>query len=230
MLVRGSGEQLKWYKNSVNCYLSGLVLPLLCCLVCTGMYTYLLFKAWLHVPGARALTAQASKFEGGRVTWRTRLNGPTIPMQGPTLDAKLAAMGLNGLASSVRQLFVEASPTVEKAASCYKADPLVASLLSFHSAQSSLAIRKFRVAGEERCKRGHRRVCANLGCLMSCHSAELRTFGFTTQKFSIVGSYTENLEKPQNWGVGACTGQYGYMCSITLCCDHSFVSFATTLQ
>ena len=34
-------------------------------------------------------------------------------MQGPTLDAKLAAMGLNGLASSVCQLFVEASPTGE---------------------------------------------------------------------------------------------------------------------
>ena len=36
------------------------------------------------------------------VTWRTRLNGSTIPMQGPTPDAQLAAMGLNGLASSVR--------------------------------------------------------------------------------------------------------------------------------
>ena len=29
-------------------------------------------------------------------------------MKGPTPDAKLAAMGLNGLVSSVRQLFVEA--------------------------------------------------------------------------------------------------------------------------
>ena len=45
-------------------------------------------------------------------------------MQGPTLDAKLAAMGQNGLASSVCQLFVEASPTVVKAGSCYKADRL----------------------------------------------------------------------------------------------------------
>ena len=64
-------------------------------------------------------------------------------MQGPTPDAKLAAMGLNGLASLVRQLFVEASPTVEKAASCYKADRLVASLLSFRSVQLLLAVRKF---------------------------------------------------------------------------------------
>ena len=138
------------------------------------------------------------KIWGWAVTWRTRLNGSTIPMQGPTQDAKLAAMGLNGLGSSVRQLFVEASPTVEKAASCYKADRLVASLLSFRSIQSSLAVRKFHAAGEEHCKRGHGRVCVNLWCLMSCRSADLRTFGFTTREFSMVGGYTENLEKPQN--------------------------------
>ena len=44
------------------------------------------------------------------------------------------------------------------------------------------------------------------------------TFGFNTQEFSMVGGYTENLEKPlncQNWrvgaclGMGACSGQYG---------------------
>ena len=38
------------------------------------------------------------------------------------------------------------------------------------------------------------------------------TFGFTTQKFSMVGGYTEDLEKTQscqNWGVDTCTGQYG---------------------
>ena len=63
---------------------------------------------------------------------------------------------------SVYQLFIEASPTVEKAASRYKADQLVATLLSFHSVQSSLAVREFRAAGEEHCKRGHGRVCANL--------------------------------------------------------------------
>ena len=42
-------------------------------------------------------------------------------------------------------------------------------------------------------------------------------YGFTTQEFSMVGGYTENLEKPQNcqnWGVGTCVcmgtcpGQY----------------------
>ena len=38
------------------------------------------------------------------------------------------------------------------------------------------------------------------------------TFRFATQEFSMVGGYTENLEKPQNgqnWRVGACLGQYG---------------------
>ena len=83
-------------------------------------------------------------------------------MQGPTQDAMLDAIGLNGLASSVRQIFIEASPTVEKAASCYKVDGLVASLLSFHSVQSLLAVHKFHAAGEECCKRGHRRVYVNL--------------------------------------------------------------------
>ena len=42
------------------------------------------------------------------------------------------------------------------------------------------------------------------------------TYRFNKQEFSMVGGYTENLEKPQNgqnWGegggVGACSGQYG---------------------
>ena len=42
---------------------------------------------------------------------------------------------------------------------------------------------------------------------------ELRgsTYEFNTQKFSMVGGYTENLEKPQNcqnWGVGTCSEQH----------------------
>jgi len=77
--------------------------------------------------------------------------GSTIPAQGPTPDAKLAAMqGVpNRLASSLRPCFVEASLTVEKAVSCYKADRLVASLTSFRSVRSSLAVRKFCTAVED---------------------------------------------------------------------------------
>ena len=50
------------------------------------------------------------------------LNGSTIPTQGPTPDANLAAMGQNQLALSVHQCFIKASPTVEKAVLCYKVD------------------------------------------------------------------------------------------------------------
>ena len=98
----------------------------------------------------------------------------------------------NGLASSVCPWFVEASPTVEKDVSCYKADRLVASLLSFHSVQSSLAV---HAAGEERCERGQGQVCANLWCLMSWCPKCIRTiaamwahwtFGFTMWEFSMV--------------------------------------------
>ena len=87
--------------------------------------------------------------------------------------------------------------------------------ISFRSVQSSLAVRKFRVAGKERCERGHGRVCANLWCLMSWHPKRNRsyvrlsrpTFGFTTQEFSMVGGYTKNL-KTVKFGGGRLLG-YG---------------------
>ena len=60
--------------------------------------------------GARSSSA---KIWGWVVTRTKCLNGLTMPEQGPTPDAKLAAMGPNRLASSVRPCFVEASPTVE---------------------------------------------------------------------------------------------------------------------
>ena len=109
--------------------------------------------------GARG---SSTKIWGWPVTWRKCLNGSTIPMQGATPDVKLAVMGPNRLASSVRPCFVEASPTVEKAISCYKEDRLVASLLSFCSVQSSLAVCEFRTAREECCEPGHGQLRANL--------------------------------------------------------------------
>ena len=91
-------------------------------------------------------------------------------MQGPILGVKLATMGLIGLASLVCPGFVEASPTVEKAVSCYKANRLIASLLGFCSVQSSLAAHKFRAAEEEHCKE------ATDGCVQTfdaqCHVAQ----------------------------------------------------------
>ena len=126
-------------------------------------------------------------------------------------------MGLNGLPSLVRPWFIEASPTVEKAVSCYKVDWLIVLLLSFRSVQSSLAQCKFRSAGKERCKWRHG------WCYIAQSASEQLqlsgpTFGFTMREFSMVGSYTENPKKSQNcqnWGVGAytgmgaCSGQYG---------------------
>ena len=147
------------------------------------------------------------------VTRRTRLSGSTIPTQGSPLDVMLAAMRLNELASSVRPWFIEASPTAEKAVSCYKADQLIALLLSFCSIQSSLAVREFHAAGEnapnevtDGCVWTFDAWC----CVTQSASKLLQfsgpTFRFTTREFSMVGGYTENPEKPQNcqnWVVGA---------------------------
>ena len=76
--------------------------------------------------------------------------GLTIPAQGPTPDAKLAAMqGVpNRLASSLRPCFVEASLTVEKAVSCYKADWLVASLPIFVAFGRCLQYANFVLQGK----------------------------------------------------------------------------------
>ena len=133
-----------------------------------------------------------------------------------TPDAKLAAMGPNLLASLVRPCLVKASLTVQKAVSCYKADRLIASLLSFRSVQSSPAVRKFCGAREECCEPSHGQVCANL---MSWRPKRIRAMWAQRTylrihyaRISVMGGYTENLEKPQNcqkWGVGACSGQYG---------------------
>ena len=49
----------------------------------------------------------------------------------------------NPLALSLRPYFVEASPIVEKATSCYKAGSLIASLPMFRSIQLSLSVHEF---------------------------------------------------------------------------------------
>ena len=145
--------------------------------------------------------------------WGWVVTRRTIPMQGPTLDAKLAAMGLNGLALLVRLWFVEASPKVEKA-------------VSWQSGPTRNLVAKFmgkNVANEatEGCVRTFGtwcRVVQNASEQSQLCELSGPTFGFTTQEFSMVGGYIENPEKPQNsqnWGVGACTGmstcsgQYG---------------------
>jgi len=170
-----------------------------------------------HCPEQAPTGARSSSVKKMRVGGYTE-NGSTIFTQGPTPDANLAAMGPNRLTWSVRPRFVEASPTVEKAVLHYKADRLVASMLSFRSVQSSLAVREFRAAGEERCEsmtachtngvpyeRGHGRVCANLWCRGAQNASEQSQIcelsgPINTREFSMVGGYTENPQNCQNWG------------------------------
>ena len=89
--------------------------------------------------------------------------GSTIPMQGPTPDAKLAA---KGLASSVHPCFVEAKPDSGEGCIVSQSGLTHSLIANFPHVQSSLAVYEFRAAGEERCEQGHRRVWVNLGCLM----------------------------------------------------------------
>ena len=73
---------------------------------------------------------------------------------------------------------------------------------------------------KKRCEPSHRQVCANL---MLWHPKRIRAMWAQQTylqihyaRISMVGGYTENLEKLQNcqkWGVGACSGQYG-TCSL----------------
>ena len=158
------------------------------------------------------------------VTQKRCLNGSTIPTQGPTPDANLAAMGQNRLASSVHQCFIKASPTVEKAVSCYKEDRLIASLLSFRSVQSSLAVREFQrknaaIEAAGVCEplrpdvvvpKAHENNCSYVSSadLPSNSSRKNLAWCAVTQR-------TLKSHNCQDWGVGtcagmgACPGQYG---------------------
>ena len=106
---------------------------------------------------------------------------------------------------------------MEKAVSCYKADQPVASTLSFHSIQSSLAVHEFILQGKNAANEamdGYVRTFDVVAPKVQSQLCELSgpTFGFTMREFSMVGGYMENPEKPQNcqnWGVGTYSGHYG---------------------
>ena len=56
--------------------------------------------------------------------------------------------------------------------------PTVASLPSFHTVQSLLAVHEYRAAGEEHCEQGNERVCAKPlmpDVVMSWHPKCIRT-------------------------------------------------------
>ena len=100
-----------------------------------------------------------------------------------------------------------------------KADGLVASLPNSTAFSRCLQYTNFCCRERTLRTRPWMGVCEPLMPDVVASKAQLQlcklsgpTFGFTTQEFSMVGGYTENLEKPQNcqnWGVDACSGQYG---------------------
>ena len=60
--------------------------------------------------------------------------------------------------------------------------------------------------------------------------SQLSTFGFTTQEFSMVGGYTENLKKPQNcqnWG-WVLAQVWGHLLG-TIYCTYMYCDFSPTI-
>ena len=120
------------------------------------------------------------------------------------LGCKVSCQGaLNHLALSLFPCFVEASLTVEKAVTGYKADQPIyprsqVSAAFSHRWQSWLCD-----AGKMLWTRPWTGVC-ELDVVpkahLNNHSCECSgpTFRFTTHRFSMVGSYMEDLVKPQN--------------------------------
>jgi len=152
------------------------------------LFFYVLLLPYCPEQAPMGARSSSAKIWGWAVTRRKCLNGSTIPEQGPTPDAKLAVMGPNRLASSVHPCFIEDSLTVEKTVSCYKADRLVASMLSFCSVQSLPAVRKFVLQGRNAANQATDR-CVRTWCHGTQSASELcelsrPTFGFTTQKLA----------------------------------------------
>ena len=132
----------------------------------------------------------------------------------------------NRLALLLHSCFIEASPTVEKAVTCYEVNRLVASL-----PQHSVVI----CSTQSLCCRGSTlRMRPQTGVCEPEQSQQCElsgpTFRFTMQGFSMVGGYLKDFEKPQNcqnWGVGACMGM-GTCPDSTLCGIHLWPSHTVT--
>ena len=118
----------------------------------------------VHTPmGARSSSA------GWVVTQRRCLNGSTIPVQGPTLDAKLAARVYCIVSSPVLRQSQPDSGENCIVLQSWPTRSLVAKFLQCSVVAWSTQIWK------EHCKQGHGQVCANLWCLMSWHPKCIRT-------------------------------------------------------
>ena len=133
---------------------------------------------------------QAPKFGGGRLHGES---AQLFPSKGPPRMRSWQRWGRIDL----HRRFVRASsrpaPTVEKAVSCYKADQLVASLLSFRSVQSSPAVRE----GGTLRTRPRTGVCEPDVVAPKAHQSYVSSADLPSD------SLRENPEKPQNcqkWG------------------------------
>ena len=140
------------------------------------------------------------------VAQRRCLNGSTIPPQGPTLDAKLAARVYQ---IDLHYHFVQASLTVEKAVLCYQVDRLVASLLSFCCC---LQCMNFVLQGKNAVNEAMD-WCVQIWCcdaqsasekLQLCEPSDLPSNSLC--KNLAVHGGPQKPQNCQNWGVGACAG------------------------
>ena len=89
---------------------------------------------------------------------------------------------------------------MEKAVSCYKADRLVASTAFIRRLQYASFVLQGKNAANEAMDSVRTFDAWCCGVLSAPEQSQLcefsgPTFGFITQKFSMVGGYTENLEK-----------------------------------
>ena len=146
-----------------------------CIWVCVSMYMSMCEYVVLYCPGQVPMGTRSSSAKnwGWTVTRRRSLNGSTIPTQGPTADAKLAARGhlinmfmfannvLLGGGVKVRVWIRNKERSKEDQRQTWTSLTLVGC--------------KFCAAGKECCKRGHGRVCVNFWYLMLWRPKRIRT-------------------------------------------------------
>ena len=126
--------------------------------------------------GARSLN---TKYWGWAFVRRRCLNGSTIPVQVPTLDAKLAARGYQ------IDLHCRGQPNGRESYIALESRP-TCNLVPKFPQRLLLAVCKFCATGKQHCKWGHGQVWVNLWCQMSwCHQYLISAYylRFTMRKF-----------------------------------------------
>ena len=153
-------------------------------------------------------------------------------MQTPTLGPKLTDRGywIDSRRSFARASFFGKWGQRGSRESCIllENEP-TRSLIAMALQHWSLAIREFRTASKERCGRGKWPMCANLaaGCSGTWSSskqsmwAQTVNFRVTTQKFCMVGGYTEDLTNHRTVKIGEWALAWGW----TLAQDNTVLTY-----